>query len=109
MRKIPEALRQDMQNDPFYKRCCITGTTAEKIDWHHAVIFASRQVNEKWAILPLARSVHEQVHREPYKSMCMWIALNRATVDELRPYCKAIDYIAQRRYYNERYGIPRGI
>ncbi len=95
MRKIPDDLREDMSNDPFYKQCCITGWTHEKIDWHHNLIFAGRQVNEKWAILPLARSIHDRV--QDYQEECDRIMLLRATEDQLRPYCKVNDYIARKR------------
>lgn len=95
MRKIPDELRKEMSEDPYYTKCCITGWTHEKIDWHHNLQFAGRQVNEKWAILPLATSIHAKIHL--YKKQCDEIMVSRATEDELRPYCKVIDYIALKR------------
>jgi hypothetical protein len=95
MRKIPDEMREEMANDPYYKKCCITGRSDEKIDWHHNLIFAGRQVNEKWAILPLATSIHAKIHE--YKDQCDKIMVSRATEDELRPYCKVIDYIKLKR------------
>jgi hypothetical protein len=29
---IPKEMREEMANDPFYKVCCITGRSDEKID-----------------------------------------------------------------------------
>lgn len=95
MRKIPPALREKMANDPYYKRCCVTGWTHEKIEWHHNLIFAGKQVNEKWCILPLSKSIHDNIQK--YKEECDRIMLLRATEDDLRPYCKVIDYIAKKR------------
>ena len=102
MRPIPQKLRDEMANDPYYKRCCVTGSANEKIDFHHNLIFGGRQVNEKWAILPLAKSVHDDIVK--WKEKCDWIMLNRATDEELEPYCKAIDYKQRREFLNKKYG-----
>ena len=93
-----------MSADPWMKRCCITGATNEKIDWHHNLIWAGRQVNEAWAILPLARSVHEQVHKPEIKEKCDWVMLNRARDEQLLPYCRAINYIRLRDVLNQKFG-----
>ena len=102
MRKIPTKLREDMANDPFYERCCITGRKDEKIDWHHNLIFAGRQINEKWCILPLITSVHERIIA--YKEKCNWIMLNRGTDEQLKKYSKLINYIELRDKLNKKYG-----
>lgn len=68
MNNIPPKLRAEIAADPFYQRCCITGAMAKntKIEWHHNLIFAGKQVQEKWAILPLVESVHDDIayHKE---------------------------------------------
>lgn len=84
-----------MENDPFYSRCCITGSTSEKIDWHHNLIFAGKQVNEKFCILPLAHSIHRDIVK--YKKQCDEIMLRRATYEELARYSKAINYVQMKR------------
>ncbi len=94
MRKIPDELREGMAQDPYYSKCAIKGFTNEKIEWHHNLIFAGRQVNEKWCIIPLSKSVHD--HIELYKDEVDRIMLNRATDDELERYSKAIDLKAKR-------------
>lgn len=103
MRPIPEKLRREMENDPFYKKCCITGSSSEKIDWHHNLIYGGRQVNEKWCILPLAKSVHDNIVK--YKEICDWIMFNRATDEELERYSKAMNYKRMRDVLNKKYGI----
>ncbi len=91
------------------KQCAITGTRTGKIEWHHNLIFAGRQVNEAWAIIPLHHDVHDRVPADKsLKEKVDWIMLNRATDDELRPYCKVIDYIKRRAHLNNIYGNPRG-
>jgi len=103
MRKIPHSLQEDMANDPFYKKCCISGVSTGKIDWHHNLIYAGRQVNEKWCILPLAKQVHDNIQK--HKEICDWIMLSRATEHDLRGYSKAIDYIALKARLITKYGI----
>lgn len=102
MRKIPDDLRTEMANDPYYKKCALTGTTDGKIDWHHNLIYAGRQVNEKWCIIPLSKPIHDRI--DYYKDKVDWIMLNRATDDELRAYSKAIDLITKRNRLNKLYG-----
>lgn len=104
MRPIPQKLKDEIAADPFYKRCCISGrpATSTKIDWHHNLIFAGRQVNEKWCILPLAKEVHDNIAR--YKEKCDWIMLNRATDDDLIRYSKAENLMRKRDILNRKYG-----
>lgn len=103
MRPIPKKLREDMDADPFYKQCCITGRKDEKIDFHHNMIYAGRQLNEKFAILPLAKSIHDRIIA--YKEKCDWVMLNRATPEQLKKYSKAIDYIYRKDQLNRKFGV----
>ncbi len=105
MRRIPDDIREQLDADPFMHRCCITGSTSERIEWHHNLIFAGRQVNDPWAILPLAASVHDRVPADrELKDRCDWVMLNRATDEQLRPYCRAINYIRRRDVLNAKLG-----
>ena len=107
MRKIPTKLREEMANDPTYSRCILTGRADEKIDWHHNLIYAGRQVNEKWCILPLLHSVHEIEKMSIVKERLDWIMLNRATDEELKRYTKSVDLKAKRDRLNKQFGIWR--
>ncbi len=91
-----------MSNDPYYSKCCITGSTSEKIDWHHNLIFGGKQVNEKFAILPLAKSVHDKITQ--YKEKCDWIMWNRATHQQIEFYSKAKNYFTYLDKLNKKYG-----
>ena len=101
MRKIPKKLLDEMLNDDFYKVCCISGQTNERIELHHNFTWQGRQLNEKWAILPLAHSIHERI--TDYKDRCDQIMLNRADESTLKKYSKAIDLIRKRDYLNKKY------
>ena len=104
MRKMPLSLRKELQRDPFYQKCCITGYSNKfvKIDFHHNFIFAGRQVNEKWCILPLGSLVH--IHIVQFKEQCDWIMLNRADEETLKKYSKAVNLIRERDRLNKKYG-----
>ena len=102
MRKIPEELREEMANDPFYKVCCITGRSDEKIEWHHNLIFGGKQVNEKFCILPLLKSVHDNIVK--YKEQCDWIMWNRASEEQIRRFSKAENYKLTLERLNAKYG-----
>ena len=113
MRKIPPKLREQMHNHPFYKRCCVTGRgirtenrfNPERIEWHHNLIFAGKQVNEMWCILPVMKKIHDREKQPHIKEILNWIMLNRATDEELRRYSKVEDLIAKRDKLNEKKGV----
>ena len=101
-----------MQNDPFYSRCCVTGKgiktenrfNEDRIEWHHNLIFAGRQVNEKWCILPVVKHIHDREKEPEIKERINWIMLNRATDEELERYSKARNLKAERDKLNEKLG-----
>ncbi len=107
MNCIPPKLKKEMSEDPFYKKCCITGTpaTQAKIDWHHALKFRGRQVQEKFAIIPLRKDIHDNVVL--YREQCDRIILNRATDEQLKKYSKSTDLIAKRDRLNKNYDSPK--
>jgi hypothetical protein len=107
MNNIPAKLKKEMAADPFYERCCITGSMAKncKVEWHHALIFAGKQVQEKFAILPLRADIHASIVK--YKKECDWIMLNRATDEQLEKYSRARDLKRERDRLNKIYGTPR--
>ena len=103
MRPIPPKLRNEMEIDPYYQRCCVTGKSRSqmvKIEWHHNLIYAGRQVNEKWCILPLWDKIHDQARNKEVKEILDWIMLNRATDGDLARYSKA-DLIAKKERLNK--------
>lgn len=110
MRPIPNKLRAEMAADPYYQRCAITGRPkgAVKIEWHHNLIYAGRQVNEKWCILPISEAIHIRARERDMKEKLDWVMLNRGTDEELQRYSKVENLIARRAKLNEKYGNPKG-
>lgn len=110
MRKIPEALREEMANDIYYKKCARSDeeNCSGRITWEHAIIYAGRQLNEKWAIIPICEFHHSvnnfQDRGDLNKEKHVYIALCRATQDDLRRISKAVDYIALRQRLTTIYG-----
>lgn len=96
MTKIPPALREEMSNDPFYKKCCLSyhGNCNGRIEWHHSLIYGGKQVQAKFAILPVCHYHHDRMSK--YNENCVHIALQRATDDEIRSITKAINYFKER-------------
>lgn len=105
---IPKKLREEMANDKFYDKCCITGLSknAVKIEWHHALISYvdgnKGRVNEKFCILPVADFVHRNITK--YKKKCDWIMWNRASKSDIIKYSKATNYQRELERLNNIYG-----
>lgn len=102
---IPKKMRDEMAKDPFYKQCCITGKNSkdEKIDWHHNLVYAGSRVNEPFAILPVAKSVHDNI--TVYKSQLDYIMWSRATPLQRQSYSKAVDYEAYYQFLKQKYEV----
>lgn len=52
MRAIPSTIRKVLKS----KFCFICGR--RQVEWHHALIYAGRQINEPYAIVPLCVKCH---------------------------------------------------
>lgn len=79
-----------------------------RITLEHALTFAGKQIQLKWAILAICARGHEvdqfQDAHTMVKEMHVWVALNRATDEDLRIISKAEDYIRTRERLNRKYG-----
>ena len=104
MRKIPESLREEMSKDIFYKKCCVADEFClGRIEFHHNLIYAGRQVNEKWCILPVCKYHHDREKDKYIGELLDHVMLNRATDDDLRHFSKAFDYLELKNKLNEKY------
>jgi len=91
---IPLKLREELEQDPFYKTCCLTQRTDGKIDWHHNMEWKGKNLQKKFAILPVHNDLH-QYHRKitsRVKELLNRIMVARMTEEELDYYSKVIDY-----------------
>ena len=57
-RPIPLPLRKRLNDEPRMKICAICHTT-KGIQFHHALMYAGRQINEDYAILGVCEGCHK--------------------------------------------------
>lgn len=100
-----------MLSDSYYERCARAsdGGCMGNISFEEVILYAGRQLKEKWAIIPLCHRHHGigvwMGRGDMDKRKNEWIALNRATVAELKRISKATDYIERRKYLNKIYEL----
>jgi hypothetical protein len=98
MRLIAQKLRDEMAVDPYYQVCARkSGECQGRITWEHAFLYANRQINEKWAIIPLC--VYHHLGAGLVKNENQRIALERATLEDLTKYPN-FDWEKRRSYLN---------
>lgn len=85
MRPIPKKLREALARDPFMKRCIHAGCV-EPPEWEHALIYAGKQINEYWAIVPVCTYHHRGAGLN--KRYNQHRALQRATTEDFAKYPK---------------------
>lgn len=88
MNNIPKSLRDELAHDPYYKQCARRSSQCDgRITWEHALIYAGKQVQERFAIIPLCWYHHLGA------GMVKWvnelIALRRATPEDFARYPRA--------------------
>jgi hypothetical protein len=110
MRKISQKNREIIAADQYYRSCARSdeGNCRGRVTIEHSIIYAGRQIDDLWSLLPICE-YHHGVNKfqdggDMNKEKHVWLALNRATDDELRKYSKAVDYIALRERLNKKYG-----
>ena len=79
-------MRKEIAEDEFMKKCCITGDY--QVSWEHCWLYAGKQINEKWAIVPLRRDLNTSHPPKEVKERCQLISINRATKKDLAKYPK---------------------
>lgn len=99
-----------IEEDPFYRTCVRgnEGTCKGRITIEHSIIFAGRQLDDMWSLLPVCEFHHgvnnHQDGGDLDKEKHLWVALNRATEDQLRIISKTINYLRERDRLNHIYG-----
>ncbi len=105
-----------MAADPYYQ-CCARNELlhdhicqadplrpGKMIEWEHAIKFKGSELQRKWAIIPTCYWAHRGPGLD--KNINIWIALNRATDEELREISTAENMIEKRNRLNALYGVP---
>lgn len=118
MNNVPQKLRTKWKQEDWMGmvRTCVRaseGNCAGRLTKEHAIIYASKQLQEEWAILDVCAYHHGvdqfQDRGDLKKEVHVWIALNRAPVERLVALSKATNYVALRDRLNTKYGFPKSI
>lgn len=110
---IPLKQRKEMSKNPFYKVCALKGFLDHEcggsITWEHSIIYAGKSLQAIWSIVPLCSKAHAvnefQDAGTMNKELNVWIALNRASEDDLLLISKAENYIQKKERLNAKYGV----
>lgn len=112
MTKIPPKVLKEILADPDYKFCMKAGIFDHvcdgRVTFDHAVIYGSKQVQKKWAIISVCEKGHSvgryQDAGDHNREVHLWIALNRATSEEILEISKVVPYTREKMRLNEKYG-----
>lgn len=111
---MPFELRADIELDSEYRRCALKGLQfgrcEGRITREHALIFAGKKIQEKWAIIPCCAAHHgvdffQDATTEAPKEVRIWVALNRATEGEILAVSRVVNYFRERDRLNAKFGI----
>lgn len=105
-------LRQEIDADPEYQICMLSGyhTCEGRPTNEHALYYANKKIQQKFAIVKVCAAGHgvdqfQDSDKELPKDMRVWVALNRATNEELRSISKVVDYPHEKDRLNLKYGV----
>lgn len=88
MRKISKKVKDILLADPFMKKCCIGGMCEGRIEFHHVWIYAGRQIDEVWAIMPACHFHHSKASNPIIKAKFEAASLKRVADGDLLKYPK---------------------
>lgn len=109
MRKISTKIKEQLLQDPQICARKEDGNCIGRITFEHTLIYAGKQIDEVWAIIKLCEYHHDvntqQGNGDLQKEKNIWIALNRATDEELLKYSKVVNYLEMKKRLNKIYGV----
>lgn len=85
---MPPKLRKECAEDPYYSKCLRhkEGNCSGRITFEHCWMYAGKQIQEKWAIIPLC--VHHHIGQGLNKKLNHWFSINRMTEEDMKKYPK---------------------
>lgn len=113
MTKIPAKVKKEILADPEYKVCMLRAYPGHvcggRITLEHALIYGGKQVQSKLGIISVCAAGQEvdryQDAHTMDKDLNHWVALNRASEEELVSISKAIDYRRRKAWLDAKYGV----
>lgn len=103
MRPIPPKLREHLSELPRMKECARRHEQGcrGRIEWHHAIKYQGRQLNEAWAIIGLCHRHHEGDLKNDENSR--HYAYQNISTEELAKYKLGAQMIQEKRYLEGKY------
>jgi len=103
---------REIRQDPSYGVCMLRAHSGHicggRLTMEHALIYGGRQVDKKFAIISICARGHGVDEYQDAgtldKDLCRWVALNRASEEELDELSKVLDYRRVRDRLNTIYG-----
>jgi hypothetical protein len=85
---IPADLKAKLHADPRMSRCVVEDDECSgRLEWHHAVIFAGRQLNVWWAIHAVCQHHHAIADRKDIRARIVKV-IHTLGGEEVRQYEK---------------------
>ena len=79
---------------------CIHAGCSGRPEWEHAFIYAGRQINERWSIVPVCAFHHRGSGL--VKGFNQYVALTRASDDDLKKYPR-VDWENVKKHLTKKY------
>lgn len=100
---IPKKLLNEILQDPYYKSCSRKGFDCDgRITLEHSFIYAGKQIQEKWSIIPLCW--HHHLGKGLNKELNHYLALCRADLNDLKRRMPKRDWVQMFNYLDKKYG-----
>lgn len=88
MRPLSAKVKKVIDTDPYYRVCARRSSECDgRLTMEHALLYAGRQVDEAWAIVPLCW--HHHLGPGLNKRINKLLAFRRATERDFKKYSKA--------------------
>ena len=111
MNHMPMRLRAELERDPFMSLCIhrhynykVIACSGGVPEWHHVWRYAGRQIQERFAVVPVCCELHRNEQRD--RDFIRWVSLNKASEEELARYPR-IDWAVIRANLDETFGHLR--
>lgn len=107
MRRVSKKVKDKIEKEGWNNICLLFEEGFGKCDhgivWHHAWLYAGKQIDEAWAIVGLCPKHHETVHSNlKAKEIVHLKSLKRATKEDLEEYPRK-DWAQIKNYLTQKY------
>jgi hypothetical protein len=107
MRKISLSIRKRIGQENWFKKCCLCGVKKSdqvKIEVHHNFIYAGRQTDVYFTLLPLCVKCHDTARKTEVREKLDWIMMGRADWNDLARFPR-YDWKQRKIYLEGLFGI----